>query len=228
MNLTAAYDIQTGQIKTSSPYKYSPMLDFCIYPGVTQYIMYLSSHRRKNIKIATPIQLQMPDDSTIKHIFEQLGCEHENTEVPVFEIMQLSSPVQYKNLRTKFQKICDDNNLIYVGFTNNYIVTLDAKGNLASANAYLKSCGTINKKAHIMQIVVTDEIPKNSPPLIRPIGWSKEFMYKYKPDTSAPENYNTESHACIYDVSGQAVAYTSKHQTFLDKLNEFLSTQKNP
>ena len=105
---------------------------------------------------------------------------------------------------------------------------LDAKGNLASANAYLKSCGTINKKAHIMQIVVTDEIPKNSPPLIRPIGWSKEFMYKYKPDTSAPENYNTESHACIYDVSGQAVAYTSKHQTFLDKLNEFLSTQKNP
>ena len=220
-SFTTKYDASQ---KGYSPYKYSNMLDFCVYAHKAEYVMYVPTNKRKNIKLSSP--LHIIGDEVIQQVFKKLDCNQDEIQVSSFEILRLISPAKYLNLQKQFQRICDQHNLIFIGFTNDYIVTLDAKGELMSANAYLESSYPKKKdKPYIVQIVVTDEMTKGSPPIIRPQSFGKYPNYKFKPNTNSPDDYATELHACIYDVNGNYITYNKNHQKFYDKLEKYLSAQ---
>ena len=118
------------------------MLSFNIRDGKTDYTMYVESNTRKNAKIQCT--LPVPDTEEIKKILAEIGLEPGEVGIDILTLLRLGKPDQYKKLCKSFKAIAEEQNMFYLGFTNNCVVMLDAKADLEAGNAYLETTNYCN------------------------------------------------------------------------------------
>ena len=224
---------------THNPYVYQAMLSFNIREGKTDYTMYVESNTRKNAKIQCT--LPVPDTEEIKKILAEIGLEPGEVGIDILTLLRLGEPDQYKKLCKSFKELAEEQNMFYLGFTNNCVVMLDAKADLEAGNAYLETTKTALQSEivpKITRIIVTDKLPEKEGgkfiPEIHPSFTDNEGnpIYKYVPNIKSPfhkkvidgsDRDDWEAHACIYDLKDRPVYYSKKHRSLMEKVSQYFN-----
>ena len=217
-----------------NPYVYKQMLSYNIREGTADYTMYVHSFRRKNARIECT--LPIPNAEEIKKMTAEIGFKSD--EIDLFTLLRLGHPHQYKKLCKNFKAIAEQQNMFYLGFTNNCVVMLDAKNELRDGNTYLETIKCYRRSGivpKITRIVVTDKLPEKEGgkfiPEIHPLSIDSDgnHIYKYPPNIKSPfhnkviDDEDWEDHACIYDLKDRPVYYSKKHRKLMEKYEQYFT-----